>query len=66
MSDKVSMSDNGPRHFHASRAAAEIVNLLNLSEPKAVQFGRVLYTILHAMYEAEGDLTDRLYRPSDN
>jgi hypothetical protein len=60
------MTENGPRYDHAARASAEIVNLLNLSEPKAVQFSRVLFLILHAMYEAESELNGRLYVPSEN
>jgi hypothetical protein len=60
------VSDNGVRHDHASRVAAEIINLVNRGDPKAVSFGRVLYTILHMIYEVERELHDTWARPSVN
>ena len=60
------MCENGPKYDNAARAAAEIVNLLNPSEPKAVQYGRILFTILHAMYAADDGVTGRRFQPSDN
>jgi hypothetical protein len=60
------VTDDGPRYRYSAKAAAEIVNLLDEREPKAVQFGRILYTILRAMYQAEEELKIDLYLPSDN
>jgi len=51
------MSGNGPRYDWSAAAAAEILNLhFDPSQPKAVLFSRILYTILNAMYRAEEEL----------
>ncbi len=59
------MRDEGPRYRWAAHAAAEIVNLhMPSNECTAVVFGRILFTILAAMYEADQEL-NRL-TPSEN
>jgi hypothetical protein len=56
---------NGPRYDHS--AAAEILNLhLDPSQPKAVLFGRILFTILDAMNRAEAELDGARREPSEN
>jgi hypothetical protein len=48
---------NGPRYDHSAAAAAEIINLhFDPSEPKAIRFGRILFTVLEAMYRADEEL----------
>ena len=55
------------RHRHASRAAAEVLNLYwDLDEPKAVVFGRVMWTILAAMEAAAGEAHEARTGFSDN
>ena len=46
---------NGPRYDHSAAAAAEILNL-DPSQPKAIRFGRILFTILEAMNRADEEL----------
>ena len=61
------MSDNGPRYDWSAKAAAEIINLhIDPAQPKAQQFGRILFTILNAMYRADDELRLRQFIPSDN
>lgn len=58
---------NGPRYDYSAAAAAEILNLhFDPSQPKAVLFGRILYTILNAMYRAEEELGWARREPSEN
>ncbi len=57
---------NGPRFDHSAAAAAQIVNLLSADMPKAELFAKVLFLILHSMYEADGELNGIRYLPSDN
>jgi hypothetical protein len=48
---------NGPRYDHSAAAAAEIINFhFDPSQPKAIRFGRILFTILEAMNRAESEL----------
>lgn len=61
------MSDNGPRYDWSAAAAAEILNLhFQADEPKAVIYGRILFTILNAMYKAEAEISGLRYVPSEN
>jgi hypothetical protein len=61
------LSDNGPRYDWSAAAAAEILNLyFDPSQPKAVLFGRILFTILNAMYKAEEEINGIRYEPSEN
>lgn len=58
---------NGPRYDWSARAAAEVLNLhLDSSQSKTVLFGRILYTILNAMYRAEEELGAARWEPSEN
>jgi hypothetical protein len=61
------MPDDGPRYRRAAEATAEILNLhFDPSRPKAELFGKILFTILAAIYAAEEDRNaSRLY-PSEN
>jgi hypothetical protein len=47
---------NGPRYDHAALAAAEILRL-DYSQPKAVLFGLILFTVLDSMNRAEEERT---------
>ena len=48
---------NGSRYDHSAAAAAEILDLhCDPSQPKAIRFGRILFTILEAMNRAEQEL----------
>lgn len=61
------MSENGPRYDMASAATAEILNLhFDPFQPKAVLYGRILFTILSAMYRAEEELSEARLKPSVN
>ena len=61
------MIDEGPRYHHSAQAAAEILNLhFDASRPKAELFGKILFTILAAIYAAEEDLDASRLRPSSN
>jgi hypothetical protein len=58
---------NGPRYDYSAAAAAEILNLhFDPSQPKAVLYGRILFTILNAMNKAEEEINAIRYEPSDN
>ena len=58
---------NGPRYDHSAAAAAEILNLhFDPSQPKAVLFGRILFTILAAMNRAEDEVRELRWEPSEN
>jgi hypothetical protein len=58
---------NGPRYDYSAAAAAEIINLyFDSSQPKAVLFGRILFTILNAMNMAEEELRGARWEPGDN
>jgi hypothetical protein len=58
---------NGPRYFYSAAAAAEILNLhFDPSEPKAVLYGRILFTILNAMYQADEELNAIRWEPGEN
>ncbi len=59
---------NGPRYDYSAAAAAEILNLhFDPSQPKAVLFGRILFTILEAMNRAaEDELREIRWEPSEN
>ncbi len=58
---------NSPRYDYSAAAAAEILNLhFDPSQPKAVLFGRILFTILNAMNLAEEELGRSRIEPSDN
>lgn len=58
---------SGPRYDYSAAAAAEILNLhFDPSQPKAVLFGRILFTILNAMYRAEAELSGARWEPSEN
>lgn len=57
---------NGPRYDQSAAAAAQIVNLLSGDMPKAELFSKVLFLILHCMYEAEAGLNGIRFLPSDN
>ena len=60
-------SGNGPRYDYSAAAAAEILSLhFNSSQPKAVLFGRILFTILNAMNLAEEELRGSLWEPGKN
>jgi hypothetical protein len=60
-------SGHGPRFDYSSAAAAEILNLhFDPSQPKAVLFSKILYTILHAMQRADEALQEARYAPSAN
>jgi hypothetical protein len=58
---------NGPKYDHSAAAAAEILNLhFDPSEPKAILYGRILFTILNAMYRADEELNAIRWEPADN
>jgi hypothetical protein len=58
---------NGPRYDHSAAAAAEILNRhFDSTQPKAVLFGRILFTILEAMNRAEEELRGIRWEPSEN
>ena len=58
---------NGPRYDYSAAAAAEILNLhCDPSQPKAVLYGRILFTILNAMNLAETELARARWEPSEN
>jgi hypothetical protein len=58
---------HGPRYDYSSAAAAEILNLhFDPSQPKAVLFSRILFTILNAMNRAEESLLEARFQPSEN
>ena len=58
---------NGPRYDYSAAAAAEILNLhFDPSQPKAVLFGRILFTILNAMNLAEAELRGTGWEFSEN
>jgi hypothetical protein len=58
---------NGPRYDYSAAAAAEILNLhSDPGQPKAVLFGRILYTILNAMQMAEEELARGRREPGEN
>ena len=58
---------NGPRYDYSAAAAAEILNLhFDPSQPKAVLYGRILFTILNAMYLADAELNRVRFEPADN
>lgn len=58
---------SGPRYDYSAAAAAEILNLhFDPSQPKAVLFGRILFTILNAMNMAEDELRGTGWEPSEN
>jgi|GEM_PF-6056932 hypothetical protein len=58
---------NGPRYDHSAAAAAEILNLhFDTSQPKAILYGRILFTILNAMNRAEQELERAKWEPSEN
>jgi hypothetical protein len=58
---------NGPRYDYSAAAAAEILNLhFDPSQPKAVLFGRILFTILDAMNRAESELAGERCEPGEN
>jgi hypothetical protein len=46
---------NGPRYDHSALAAAEILQL-DPSQPKAILFGQILFTVLEAMNRADEEL----------
>jgi hypothetical protein len=62
------MFEEGPRYVRAAQAAEQICDLLAGDYPggKAVLYGRVLFVVLGAIYEAEGDLAERRRTPSRN
>jgi hypothetical protein len=61
------LEPEGPRYHRAAAAAAEILNLhFDPSKPKAELFGKILFTILAAMYAADEDLNTSRLRPSNN
>ncbi len=58
---------NGARYDHSAAAALEIINQhCDPSQPKAIRFGRILFTILEAMNRAEDELSGIRSRPGDN
>jgi hypothetical protein len=58
---------HGPRYDFSAAAAAEILNLhFDPAQPKAVLYGRILRTILHAVYAAEEELADARWEPGMN
>ena len=58
---------NGPKYDYSAAAAAEILNLhFDTSQTKAVLYGRILFTILNAMYMAEAELREISWEPSEN
>jgi hypothetical protein len=60
-------SGNGPRYDYSAAAAAEILNLhFDPAQPKAVLYGRILFTILNAMYLAEAELRRAHWEPGEN
>jgi hypothetical protein len=60
-------SGNGCRYDSAAIAAAEILNRhFDPSQPKAVLFGRILFTVLDAIYRAESELNGSRWEPGEN
>ena len=58
---------DGPLYDYSAAATAEILNLhFDPSQPKAVLFGRILFTILNAMVAAEEELNEARFEPSVN
>jgi hypothetical protein len=66
--EEAAMIEEGPRYARAYEATAEILNLhiFDPKKSKADLVGRVLFIILHAMYEAEAELHERQLTPSEN
>jgi hypothetical protein len=62
------MIEDSARHCHAANSAAQIVNLLAGDYPggKAQLYTRVLFLIVFAMDEAQEDLKERWFEPSNN
>ncbi len=64
---ELEITGHGPRFDYAAAATCEILNLhFDPSQPKAVLYGRILYTILNAMYLAEAELNAGRREPSEN
>ncbi len=53
-----------PRYDWAARAAAQIINLADPAAPRSVEFGRILFIVLDAMYAAQAELSQQ--EPSVN
>jgi hypothetical protein len=49
-------SGNGPRYDHSAAAAAEILQFVDSTQPNALLFGKILFSILRALYNAEAEL----------
>jgi len=61
------MTNEGPRYARAAEAAATIINLhIHSDDPPALKFGKILFCILDAMYEAEHDLAEMRHIISRN
>jgi hypothetical protein len=61
------MSDNGPRYDHAAKVAATIINLpVNSDDQAAIKYGKILFLVLDAMYEAERELAEMRHIVSRN
>lgn len=61
------LPSGGPLYDYSAAATAEILNLhFDASQPKAILFGRILFTILNAMVAAEAELNQARFDPSVN
>ncbi len=62
------MIEEGPRYHRAAEASAHICNLLSDNYPggKVQLYGRILFLILEAMYQAESELHQSRLTPSEN
>ncbi len=61
------VSNNGPRYDHAAKVAAMIINLhVNSDDQAAIRFGKILFLVLDAMYEAERELAEMRHIISRN
>lgn len=62
-----SAGGHGPRYDWSAAAAAEILNLhLDSTQPKAIMFARILFTILNAMDRAEEEMRAIRLEPGEN
>ncbi len=62
------MTEEGPRYHRAYEATVEILNL-HIFDPEKSRvelIGKVLFIVLAAMYEAEAELREHRYQPSEN
>jgi hypothetical protein len=61
------MIEEGPHYHRAAEAAAAILSFhVDPSRPKAEQFGKILFTVLAAIYATEADRDASRFQHSNN